>query len=426
MRNKPLEITLTIDQIGAGGDGVGAYNGKSVYIAKTAPGESVRVRLENENAEGFTGRLLSIDTPGFERVNAPCPHFSRCGGCALQHVREKFYRNWKTEKVKSALQRANVSVAQEEGPVFLQAATRRRTTLAVFKNGNDIRFGYNEPRTRNILDIKTCLILEPALAEKIQALRPYLPALVPARKTVDLMLQYADGAFDMVLSGPWRTKGEFTLEQLETFADMTEKLDIARISVREKEFSMPETMFTRRPVIKRFGALNVALPPGAFLQASVAGEEVLTRIVAGHIGNNSSVVDLFSGCGTFTGTLLEKGMQAHAVDGDAEAIKALAATRHPKLTTARRNLFKEPLSVKDLQKFDAAVFDPPRAGAKAQAEILAQSNISRIIGVSCNPASFARDARILQNGGYSLQSLTMIDQFVWSAHVEIIGLFLKK
>lgn len=424
MKNDVIDIDIF--EIGAGGDGVGTYDGRPVYIAKTAPGDRAHIRLESGNSEGYTGRLLSVQTPGPGRATPPCPHFSRCGGCALQHLEEEFYRRWKIEKVQTALRRAGVTISQSEEPVFLPAAPRRRTTLAAFKNGNDIRFGYNEPRTRNILDIKACLILNPALAEKVQALRPYLPALLPERKAVDLMLQYAGGVFDMVLSGPWRMDGEFTLEQLEIFAEMANQLDIARISVREKEFLAPEPVFTRQNVIKRFGALNVALPPGAFLQASTTSEEVLTRIVTGHVGDASCVVDLFSGCGTFSGALLETGAQVHAVDGDAEAIRALAATRHSKLTAAQRNLFKDPLSVKELEKFDAAVFDPPRAGAKAQAEILAQSHISKIIGVSCNPASFARDARILQEGDYSLQSLTVIDQFVWSAHVEIIGLFLKK
>ena len=420
-----MEITLEIQHIGTGGDGVGMHGQKPVYVPKTAAGDIVKLRLEKESAEGFTARLLDIETPSPVRVPAPCPHFARCGGCSLQHVNDAFYRNWKIEKVHAALARASVSVQHFENPVFLSAANRRRTTLAAFKNGRDIRMGYNEPRSNNILDIRICLVLEPELADAVQGLRAYLPRLLPERKPVDIMLQRT-GGLDMVLTGPWRDKkGDFTLEQLEGFAEAAEALDIARITVRDNEFAVPEMVFTRKDILKNFGAITPALPPGAFLQASLAGEEALVQIVTGHAAGAQNTADLFAGCGTFTGTLLQSGANVLAVDGDAAAINAVARTKHARLETERRNLFKSPLTTAELKRFDAVVFDPPRAGAKEQATILAHSAIPKIIGVSCNPASFARDAKTLQDGGYSLKSLTIIDQFTWSAHVETVALFTR-
>lgn len=416
--------TVTITGIGANGDGIGTHGGKPVYVPKTMTGDTVRVRIEHSNAQGHQARLVSVVSGADGRAIPPCPHFIRCGGCSLQHLPEDAYRDWKITRTKATLEQAGIIPEMWEEPIFIPAATRRRTTLAAFKNGKDIRLGYHEPRSNNILSIETCPVLEPLLEQTIAAMRPYLPHLLPERKAVDITLQNA-GGLDLALTGAWHGKGGFSFDQMQTLTDMAEALNIARISVREKEFSEAEVLFTRAPIIKHFGTLCVALPPAAFLQASSAGENALVQTVIRHIKDARNIADLFSGCGTFTGHFLETGAHVHAVDGDAAAIHALAATTHPKLSTQKRNLFKNPLTVKDLEKFDAVVFDPPRAGAKEQAEILAHAKIPLIIGVSCNPASFARDAKILQNGGYALKSLTLVDQFVWSTHAELIGIFDK-
>ena len=425
MSGKTQEIKAEIDAIGAGGDGIALHAGKAVYAPKTAPGDVARLRLEKETSEGITARLLVIEQAASMRVEPPCPYFNRCGGCALQHVSTDFYHDWKIEKVKTALARVGLEPQVWEEPVFLPASTRRRTTMGAFKNGRDIRMGYNEPRSHNLLDIKACLILEPGLDAKAQALRAYLPRILPERKAVDIMLQLAGGALDMVLTGPWRMKGNVSLEQLETFAEMAEALDIARISVREKDFYTPEIVFTRKQIVKRFGAVNVTLPPGAFLQASAEGEKALCDIVAKYANGAARIADLFAGCGTFSGVLLESGAEVQAFDSARDAIAALDNSRHPKLRATHRDLFKSPLNAHELKDFEAAVFDPPRAGAKEQTAQLAQSGIPKIIAVSCNPASFARDARIMVDGGYIFQAARIVDQFVWSAHVEIAAVFTK-
>ncbi|MCE7887782.1 MAG: class I SAM-dependent RNA methyltransferase [Alphaproteobacteria bacterium PRO2] len=417
MKNKI--VPLTINEIGAKGDGVALHDGAPVYVPKTAPGDVVEAVIKGER-----GAVQKIVTRSPHRVHPVCPYFDKCGGCSLQHVSLEFYREWKIAKVKTALSRAGIEAATWGEPVFLEASTRRRTTMTALRIKNDVILGYNEARSHNVLDIERCIVLDPALEEKIQALRPYLPRLLGDQKTCDITLQYAGGAFDMVLTGRLQKRGRFSFEQDEALGEIADKLDIARISYREKDFRPPEIILARKPIVKKFGVLNVDLPPATFLQTSEAGEQALTEIVMNYAEGGTKFLDLFSGCGTFSGHLLALG-PVTAIDGDAPAINAVAQTKHPGLTAARRDLFKNPLKESELDAFDTIIFDPPRAGAAAQASFLASSETPRIIGVSCNPASFARDARMLLDGGYSLASLTLVDQFVWSAHVEIAGLFTR-
>lgn len=418
-QNSP-EITIPIHEIGAGGDGIGTYEGKPVYVPKTAPGDVARLRLDELSAGSYKAKLIAVETPSSDRQQPPCPYFQKCGGCSLQHVNEKFYHAWKIEKIKTTLERAGVKYETWEEPIFLPAATRRRTSLNVRCSGKNIQMGYNEERTHNIIDIKKCLILESALDEKIQALRPYLLEILPDDKACDITLQHADGAYDMVLTGPF----VFEYVQHAALAEMAEKLDIARITTREKDFKTPEILLERKNVLKKFGNLVVNLPPATFLQASTQGESTLTALVTKHAQGSQNIADLFSGCGTFIGAL---NTHVTAIDGDAPAIAALtkAAAAHKNINVLRRDLFKNPLTKTELNKFDCVILDPPRAGAQAQSTELAASDVPKIIGVSCNPATFARDAKILQDGGYALKSLTLVDQFVYSAHAELVALFTK-
>lgn len=400
------------------------YNGKSVYIPKAAAGDVLSACVV-EGKDDYKGDIIAIRTPSSERISAPCPHYETCGGCALQHVGADTYRAWKIAKVKTTLERTGIAPRIWEEPVFLPPATRRRTTFAVLKtNEKNLILGYHAPRSHTITDISSCLILDPVLDTLIKSMRPYLLRLAPLRKAVDVTLQNA-GGLDVVLTGDWQDRGMFTLEQNESLAAMANDLDMARISLREHEHAPCEILLTRKPVLKTFGALKVPLPPAAFLQASDAGEKILGDIVLRHAHDATHIADLFCGCGTFTGKLLQAGKSVLAIDSDAAAIQALGGYKNPELTVRKQNLFKEPVPLREFESLniDTIVIDPPRAGAKEQIEVLAQSTIPRIIGVSCNPATFARDARILQDGGYHLESLTLVDQFVWSPHAELVGLF---
>jgi 23S rRNA (uracil1939-C5)-methyltransferase len=412
-------LTCEIIEIGAKGDGIARENGAAIYVAKTAPGDVIEAAVKGEH-----GTIQKIITPSPVRAEPPCPYFSKCGGCSLQHVTPEYYGEWKIKKVQAALARENVKVDEWQEPVFLPAATRRRASMAAINKGGRIVFGYNEVRSHNVIDIRECLILNDALEAKILGLRPYLPRILPEGKECGVTIQNVDGLFGLVLTGPLQKNGRFSLEQDEAFGELMEALDIARLSWRLKDFGKTEIILSRKPVIKKFGSVTVALPPAAFLQASREGEDTLVKLVVENLNGAKNVADLFSGSGTFAGHIAQFA-NVTAIDGDNGAIASLAAARHPRITAKQRDLFKNPLSEPELDVFDAVVFDPPRAGAKEQAGRLAYANTRKIIGVSCNPVSFARDAAILSEGGFTLKSVTMVDQFVWSAHVEIAGVFTK-
>ncbi len=421
----PQEISLTIKEIGAGGDGVAEHEGMRIFVPKTMAGESIKARIDGGLRDGCHGKVLDYLDRSALRVDALCPHFDDCGGCALQHLGAENYRAWKIAQVHKTLERVGVAPQIWEEPIFIPAATRRRTTLAVHKlSDKKIKIGYHAPRSHDITDITECGILDPTLEEMILALKPYLLTLAPMRKSVDVTIQKAGGV-DMVLTGAWREDGEdFTLEQHEAIAAMMQDLGISRLSLRAKDHAPCEVLMTRSAVVKRFGAIRVSLPPASFLQASDAAENTLCDLVTGALGDAQKVADLFCGCGTFAGHMIGRGMEVVAIDGDKAAVDALSAQLQPKLTTQNRNLFKEPLRSAELDGLDAVVFDPPRAGAKLQCEEIAYSDVPRVIAVSCNPATFARDAKILcEDGDYTLRSVRIIDQFIWSSHCEIVAVF---
>lgn len=424
-RRKPrphfVDFETTIETVGAGGDGVGQHDGRPVYVPKTAPGDRVRVRAEKKS-DAYYGQVLKLEAASAARVAAPCPHYEDCGGCAFQHISRAAYQDWKAAKVRTVLERAGIVPEIWEDPAFLIAATRRRTTMAVLRTGETFLMGYHAPRSHRVVPVDACLILDSLLDRKIEAIKPFIQRIAPSGKALDFTIQMIDGAFDVVLTGAWRSGDFFSLNQNEALAKLINDMGVARVSLREKESDEAEMILSQGPVMKRFGALRVALPPGAFLQASEAGEAALCDFVLVHTRGFKRVADLFCGSGTFTGPLLEGGAEVYAADSEEEAIAAL---KHPRLRAERRNLFKEPLNLTELARFEAVVIDPPRAGAKDQFDALAQSGLRTIVSISCNPVTFARDARILLDGGYTLKSLKLIDQFVWSAHVEVAGAFVR-
>lgn len=426
MNKTAQKFTLQIDHIGSGGDGVGLQEGTTVFVPKTTPGDVAVVREASRTTEGIFARLVQVLEPGPDRIQAPCPVFDVCGGCALQHLSLAAYERWKIDKVQKTLSKAGVTFEHWEEPEFLPAATRRRVTFSALKTKSEFFFGYTEGRSHHILDIAHCPVLDPALDQKMQALRPFIAQSIPPGAAVDVMLQKIEHTFDLLITGEIMIKGKFSYDQHEAFAEIA-RLGIARIAYRTKEFAAPEIILAQNSVIKKFGVLNVEIPPAAFLQASDAGENILSAAVHTGAEDAKNIADLFCGAGTFTGVVLDKAQKIYAADFDAGAIHALkkAAQNFKTIQIEKRNLFKNPLTAQELSDFDCVIFDPPRAGAKEQSEHLAQSTVARIIAVSCNPATFARDARLLMAGGYRLKSLKLIDQFVFSAHCELIGIFEK-
>ncbi len=274
-------------------------------------------------------------------------------------------------------------------------------------------------------DIAACLIADPAIMDMRRKLVSALAPILADGKPADIFVQTVGGQFDLAITGAVEANDRPDLAIYEAAAELAHKLGIARISWRPKEYSEAETLVEITPFTARFGILDVPLPPLAFLQPTKAGEDALTAAVMAALPDRGTFADLYSGCGTFSGALLARG-PVDAFDSVEPAMRALDKAKGPHpLRAQRRDLGRQPLDDDETKRYDAVVFDPPRAGAEEQARALATSKVPRVIGVSCNPVSFARDARILVEGGYRLDSVQVVDQFPWSHHVELIAAFTR-
>lgn len=406
-----------IESLGHRGDGMAHSPTGPVYIPYTLVGETV----EAERVPGHPdrGHALRIVTPSPERIAPFCPHFGTCGGCAIQHWQDKPYRAWKRELVINALEQAGIAARVGE-LVDAHGDGRRRAVLHARRGTNDIlEVGFSARQAHTLIAIDRCPVLSPGLSEAIPVAWSIAEALDPLRKPLDIHMTETQGGLDIDIRG----SGALDPARTGVIARIAAKHRIARIT-RHGEMIAQQA----EPAI-RVGRARLVLPPGSFLQATQAGEEALATLVMGHLGKIKTVADLFCGVGPFALRIAERS-RVFAVDSEDAAIAALgrAAQATPGLKpveTARRDLFRRPLVPPELNKFDAVVFDPPRQGAQAQARELAASAVARVIAVSCNPATFARDAAILNGGGYKLSDVTPVDQFRHTPHVEIVALFVR-
>jgi len=406
---------LTIHRLGHRGDGVADTPTGPVYVPYTLPGEVVTV----EPVTGHPDRrhLDHVDKPSHERAIPICKHFGQCGGCALQHWSLAEYRLWKRSLVVEALEHAGL-IAPVEPLVDAHGQGRRRATLHARRGTHDVlEVGFTAPRAHHIIAIDRCPILAPALDGAVQTAWAIAEILKPANKPLDIHVTATDSGMDVDVRG----SGPLSSGRTTALAGLAEKHKLARLT-RHGELVAQRS----QPTLK-VGRAHVPLPPGAFLQATAEGEGALARLVLAHVGAPKRVADLFAGIGTFTLRLAELA-RVSAADNEASAIKALERAAQ---TTSRlkpveaivRDLFRRPFIAAELKAFDAVVFDPPRQGAEAQARELAKSNVPTVVAVSCDAATFARDAHILVDSGYKLVSVTPIDQFRYSAHVELVAKF---
>lgn len=395
---------LAIRSLGRHGEGVAEYEGQPVYVPYALPGEIVEA-----DTAGNRATLVEIIDPSPERIEPFCPHFGSCGGCQVQHWQAERYREWKRDLVITALKHRGLS-AGVEPLVDAHGAGRRRATLHVRKHADGIIAGFNAARSHDVHAIDFCPILEPALAAA-PAIAREIGAIVG---DCNVMLTACDNGIDVNVVTERKPSPRL-------LAPLAEKLGLVRLSLGG------EAMATRYPPVIGMSRAQVTPPPGSFLQATRKGEETLASLVLNALGKTKHCLDLFCGIGPFTLRIAERAA-AHAADSDASALTALnSAARHAKglkpIRMDKRDLFREPFTLAELKPFDAVVFDPPRAGAEAQSRHLAKSKIPLVVAVACDPASFARDASILIGGGYRLEKVTPVDQFAFTAHVEMVGVF---
>lgn len=401
-----------IERLGLHGDGIAVGpSGGPVFAPMTLPGETVTGTLD-----GSTLRDIRIVTPSSDRVAPPCRHFRSCGGCQLQHAADPVVANWKTEVVRLAL--AAHDVETQIRPILTSPAqSRRRATVAAKRTKNGAMAGFHGRASDIIIEIPDCKLLDPRLMAGIP-IAEELAVLGTSRKAaLAVTMTTSESGLDVQVSGGKPLDGSLRMR----LGSLCEKSGIARLTWGD------DVIAVRTPPIQRFGTAGVCPPPGAFLQATPQGEAALLAAVQEAVSGARRIVDLFAGSGTFTLPLAQDA-EMLAVEGEAAMLDALdqgwrKADGLKTVRHAARDLFRRPLLPDELKPFDAAVLDPPRAGAEAQTAELARADIARIAYVSCNPVTFARDAARLVDAGFVLDWVQPVDQFRWSPHIETAAQF---
>jgi 23S rRNA (uracil1939-C5)-methyltransferase len=409
-----MELEVRIERLGAQADGVALGPEGTLFVPFTLPGELVKVEAEPGEPRA---EPLAILESSPERVPPVCQYFGTCGGCALQHLEARSYLAWKREQVVAALASRGLEAPVEEArPVPL--ASRRRAAFTLGRTARGVAFGYRGARSHDIVDIAACPVLSPGIAGCLPKLKSVLAPLLGVKREARIAVTETGQGLDLVVEG---IRASPSL--LVKLAAAGTSLGAARITVDGESVVLAD-----EPTVTLSGA-EVRLPPGAFLQASREAEAVLAGLVKEGVGRAKRVADLFAGIGTFTFAVAGSA-EVDAFEQDEAAIAALgqAARATPKLKPVRtfaRDLFRAPLSKAEVASYDAVVLDPPRAGAKAQAEALAASRAGTIVMVSCNPGTCARDLRILADGGYRITRVVPVDQFLFSPHIELVA-FLER
>lgn len=394
-----------IVRVAARGDGVTA-DGR--HVPMSAPGD----RLLPD------GGLL----PGPQHVAPVCVHVPECGGCQLQHLSDGAYAAYVRDRVAGALAGQGIAAAEIDPPHVSPPRTRRRASLRALRLGKRVQFGFSGQGSHRIVDLAQCEVLEPRLFALVAPLRVLFARMLPDRRPGTADLALVDQGVDATLSG----LAPDGLADTEALLDFARENGLARLMLDGEEG--PVTLWEPDPVTVRFGAVPVAFPPRAFLQATRDGEAALLAAVRAGLGDAKRIADLFAGLGTFALSLADDvpGRKVYAAEAARDLVLALqgGGNRLPgRIFPEHRDLFRRPLTTKELDRFDAVILDPPRAGAREQVAQLAAARVPAILYVSCNPASFARDAAALAAGGYRIERVKPVGQFRWSTHVELVATF---
>ncbi len=425
------QVELVIEGLGARGDGFASLDGRPVFVPFTLTGDRVRLRLTGERGSGYKAEMLELLEEGPGRVEPPCPHFGTCGGCALQHLSDAAYGEWKQGLLRQALAQRGLHEIPIAPLVRIAPGSRRRATLAAVLAGDRVVLGFHGRESHQVVDLASCLVLTPGLTALLPALREALAPLLAPREVAALTLCETETGVDVLIVSETAPN----LAAREALAALAEAQDLARLSwaARPAVGAAPEP----EPVVVRlapsllFSGVPVAPPPGGFLQPTVQGEAALVERVLAYLPEGAeTIAELYAGCGTFTFPLAKfsETVRVHAIERDEAALAALwAAARQAdlagRITVTAQDLARMPVLAEDLEGGDCVVFDPPRAGAREQTTEIARSSVPAAVAVSCNPKTFARDARILIDGGFTLVEVTPIDQFPWTGHLELVAKF---
>ncbi len=403
---------LTVARLGAQGDGVAESGTGDLFLPGALPGE--RVVRDDE------GRVTVIGPPSADRrIDALCPHVQRCGGCAVQHMGDGLYRSWKESLLASALaQRALTTTIMPMRAVPL--ASRRRATFAGIWIGGTPRLGFHGAGTHTVEPIERCAVLRPAIVAALPELARLAAMLVSKETPFRVSILAADNGLDVAIDAKVPARAARLAAEV---ASAMRAVKAIRLTLGQEPF-----LVTAPPIV-RIAGVDVSPPPAAFLQAASETDAILAELVLAAVGKAKRVADLFAGLGTISLALAARS-RVLSVDGDAALLDALRRAVDQvqglkPVECLRRDLFRDPMSPRELDQFDAVVLDPPRAGAAAQAQALQGAKVKRVVMVSCNPATLARDLRTLVDGGYALDSVTAVDQFLFTHHLEAVAVLTR-
>ena len=403
-------VTLTIERLGAQGDGIATHDGRQVFAPLTLPDETITAEIDRDRA-----RVIDIITPSPDRVGQRCAHYGECGGCSLQHLADERYLAFKREQVVTALSFLQID-APVDPVIAIAPRSRRRAVFAGHRAGKAIAIGFHSRRSHRIVPITDCTVVTPGVLALLPKLERVAAITAPTKDALTISVTETITGFDVALNGVARgIPADARIRAIQAAGE----IGLARLSING------DVAMERAAPTIRAGAAHLTPPPGGFLQACEASEAAMLALVKEAIGDSRKVVDLFAGAGTFSLPLASTAT-VHAVEGEETALAALdrAARKAQSLkpvTVEKRDLFRQPLTCADLKRFDAAVIDPPRAGAEAQSRELAASSLKRIAMVSCNAQTFARDIKIMRDASWRITRITPIDQFLWSPHIEIVA-----
>ncbi|MGH7034207.1 MAG: class I SAM-dependent RNA methyltransferase [Stellaceae bacterium] len=412
-------VTLTVERVGQRGDGIAYWRGEPVFLPFTAPGDQLRARLLQRRSQGWSAEVEALLVPG-ARTQPACRHFGTCGGCALQHLDGDAYAAAKLSWLDAALAHQGLSCSMIHPLRRLTPGTRRRARLQLARG----RAGFHARQSHRLIDLAECAVIAPPLFGLLAPLRRLSHVLFERAESGAVNATLSETGIDLVIELPHPPD----LRRLEALAAFAAAENLAQLSWRcGAEVALIARW--RQPRVT-LACVAVDLPPDAFLQPSLEAEAALGEAVLAMAGEAGRIADLYAGLGTFAFALAAKA-RVHAVEGSEASVAALAraaarAGLSSRVSAERRDLAARPLDAEDLARFDAVVFDPPYTGAREQSAALAASRVPRIVAVSCNPASFARDARLLADGGYGLVEVRPFDAFIWSANLELAALFERR